>query len=191
MTTEALEVGPRERILGQAARLFTQRGYQGISMREIAEAVGVSKAGLYYHFKDKEALFLAILLSNIDAVGALVAEARASGGDARAQLHKLLMGIATQLGGQQAIMRLAEQDAVHLSPGARQQMYQAYHQNFVGQVQAILQDAQARQEMRLLKPKTLTRILLGMAYLLFSVPLEEAEATVDVLLAVFFEGVGV
>ena len=29
-------------------------GYNGISMREIAEAVGVSKAGLYYHFKDKE-----------------------------------------------------------------------------------------------------------------------------------------
>lgn len=38
------------RILAAAARLFMARGYRGISMREIAEAVGISKAGLYFPF---------------------------------------------------------------------------------------------------------------------------------------------
>jgi AcrR family transcriptional regulator len=49
------------RIIEEATCLFVASGYCGISMREIAEAVGISKAGLYYHFRDKEDLFLAIL----------------------------------------------------------------------------------------------------------------------------------
>ena len=36
-----------ERIIEEATRLFVASGYTSISMREIAEAVGVSKAGLY------------------------------------------------------------------------------------------------------------------------------------------------
>jgi len=56
-----------QQILHEATRLFVDRGYHALSMREIAEAVGVSKAGLYYHFEDKEDLFLAILTNNLVA----------------------------------------------------------------------------------------------------------------------------
>jgi hypothetical protein len=44
----------RAAILEAAKLLFMQDGFRGISMRQIAEAVGVTKAALYYHFKDKE-----------------------------------------------------------------------------------------------------------------------------------------
>ncbi len=47
----------REKILEQARQLFASQGYRGLSMRQIAEVVGISKAGIYYHFKDKEDLF--------------------------------------------------------------------------------------------------------------------------------------
>lgn len=191
MTVEAAAPSLRERILEQATPLFIQQGYQGLSMREIAAAVGVSKAGLYYHFKDKEALFLAILLMNIKSLGDLVHEVRESGGTFRAQLRDLLVGIATRMGGSQAIMRLAEQDAVHLSPEAREQLYQTYHQTFIGQVRAALQEAQDQGEIKPLPTEKLTRLLLGMAYPLLSTPAEEAEASVELLLTVFFEGVGV
>jgi AcrR family transcriptional regulator len=66
MTT--LEPGLREKILVAAKSLFIQKGYHGLAMREISDAVGVSKAALYYHFKDKEELFLAILSSNLDEI---------------------------------------------------------------------------------------------------------------------------
>ena len=56
-----------ERIAEEATRLFVANGYHGVSMREIAEAVGISKAGLYYHFRDKEDLFIAILTANLSA----------------------------------------------------------------------------------------------------------------------------
>jgi AcrR family transcriptional regulator len=44
----------RSRIQAVALELFTEKGYDSTSLREIAEALGVTKAALYYHFKSKE-----------------------------------------------------------------------------------------------------------------------------------------
>jgi len=48
--------GPETRaaILDVALELFTSRGYQATSMREIADALGIKKASLYYHFAGKD-----------------------------------------------------------------------------------------------------------------------------------------
>jgi TetR/AcrR family transcriptional regulator len=48
-------------ILAAAVRLFSKHGYDGVSMRQIAEEAGVSKANIYHHFNSKEALYLAII----------------------------------------------------------------------------------------------------------------------------------
>jgi len=45
-----------ETILAAAAALFRARGYASTSMQEIADAVGLSRPALYYHFKNKEEL---------------------------------------------------------------------------------------------------------------------------------------
>ncbi|GHF00922.1 TetR family transcriptional regulator [Amycolatopsis deserti] len=44
----------RERIQQIALDLFVEQGYEKTSLREIAEALGVTKAALYYHFRTKE-----------------------------------------------------------------------------------------------------------------------------------------
>ncbi|GII60726.1 TetR family transcriptional regulator [Sphaerisporangium krabiense] len=44
----------RARIQEIALRLFTEQGYEGTSLREIAEELGVTKAALYYHFRTKD-----------------------------------------------------------------------------------------------------------------------------------------
>ena len=51
---ERLAGTPREQILDAAARLFSSKGYAETSTREIAEAVGIRQASLYYHFAGKE-----------------------------------------------------------------------------------------------------------------------------------------
>lgn len=43
-------MAPREEILDAAAGLFVDRGFEGTSTREIAEAVGIRQASVYYHF---------------------------------------------------------------------------------------------------------------------------------------------
>jgi AcrR family transcriptional regulator len=44
----------RARIQQVAVELFSEHGYEGTSLREIAERLDVTKAALYYHFKSKE-----------------------------------------------------------------------------------------------------------------------------------------
>lgn len=50
----------RERALAAALELFGRKGYDSVSMNDIAEVVGVRAPSLYKHFESKEALFSAI-----------------------------------------------------------------------------------------------------------------------------------
>jgi AcrR family transcriptional regulator len=50
----------RERIQDVALRLFGDQGYEGTSLREIAEELSVTKAALYYHFKTKEDILVSL-----------------------------------------------------------------------------------------------------------------------------------
>jgi AcrR family transcriptional regulator len=52
----------RERILDIALELFTERGYDKTSIRDIAERLGTTKAALYYHFKSKADILLELHL---------------------------------------------------------------------------------------------------------------------------------
>jgi len=55
----------RDRILRVASELFSEQGYDGTSLREIADRLGFTKAALYYHFQSKEQI-LAALLEPVD-----------------------------------------------------------------------------------------------------------------------------
>ncbi|MBZ0296696.1 MAG: TetR/AcrR family transcriptional regulator [Anaerolineae bacterium] len=51
----------RERVLQTAERLFTAKGYAAVTLRDIANEVGIKHASLYYHVPDgKEALFVEV-----------------------------------------------------------------------------------------------------------------------------------
>ncbi|MBI4875154.1 MAG: TetR/AcrR family transcriptional regulator [Acidobacteria bacterium] len=51
----------RAAILGEAVRLFAERGFRGTTTRELAAAVGVSEPVLYEHFRTKRELYEAIV----------------------------------------------------------------------------------------------------------------------------------
>jgi AcrR family transcriptional regulator len=50
----------RKKILSAAEALFSEKGYDGTGVEAVARAAGVNKALIYYHFKDKRDLFLAM-----------------------------------------------------------------------------------------------------------------------------------
>ena len=58
----------REQIVTIAARLFGEKGYDGTSLRDIAEAAGITKAALYYHFPDKERLHEDVAMTRISGL---------------------------------------------------------------------------------------------------------------------------
>ena len=51
----------REQLLLAASELFVERGYQGTSTQEIAHAAGLTKGALYFHFRSKEDILLALI----------------------------------------------------------------------------------------------------------------------------------
>jgi len=64
--TKAKTNTTKETILKTAGSLFSQRGYFGVSMQDIADELSITKAALYYHFESKESLTEELLRGTID-----------------------------------------------------------------------------------------------------------------------------
>ena len=80
----------REEILEAADQLFGEEGYELTSTRRIAELSGVNKALIHYHFKNKDALFEAVLDRYYQRLSALLLETLSRPGDLRERLHRLI-----------------------------------------------------------------------------------------------------
>ena len=65
----------RERILDAALNIFSSKGYHDTRMDEIVEASDTSKGSIYFHFPNKERLFLALVDQFADLLERKVTEA--------------------------------------------------------------------------------------------------------------------
>lgn len=77
----------RAQLVGVAARLFTERGYDGTSIEAVLTESGVSRGSLYHHFPGKDALFWAVLEGVATRVGRQLAEAEKEAPDPVAALR--------------------------------------------------------------------------------------------------------
>jgi AcrR family transcriptional regulator len=67
----------RDVILEAAGRRFAERGFAGVSVREIAADAGLkNQASLYHHFRDKRALYEAVLTRDVEPIVTMVASSR-------------------------------------------------------------------------------------------------------------------
>lgn len=81
--------GGRARIIQRARELFIERGFSDVSMQQIADAAGLRKASLYYHFEDKNTLFTEIVLSEMRRMSDAVRKRLEEGGDFRTLIEDL------------------------------------------------------------------------------------------------------
>src|SRR5436309_13421077 len=58
----------RAEICRTAAQLFRDRGFDATSVSDVAQALGLTKAGLYHYFESKEALLFEIMTFGLDRV---------------------------------------------------------------------------------------------------------------------------
>jgi AcrR family transcriptional regulator len=82
----------REAILHEAARLATVEGLEGLSIGHLADAVGMSKSGLYAHFGSKEELQLATIETASAVFFEQVVEPAQAAADALGRLRGLFDG---------------------------------------------------------------------------------------------------
>jgi TetR/AcrR family transcriptional regulator, regulator of cefoperazone and chloramphenicol sensitivity len=69
----------RERLLEAAERLFGERGFKRVTVREICQAARANVAAVNYHFGDKLGLYREVMQQAIDAMRATTAAAREAG----------------------------------------------------------------------------------------------------------------
>lgn len=178
----------RQRILAEAGKLFVSRGYHGVSMREVALAVGVTKPALYHHYADKETLFVAILE---DSVGDLERIFNVMQGepDLRSQLRSLVGSLLAQNPDHWVGLQLAG-ELKHVAPERRADFENHYRRVWLGGLGRMIGEAAERGELRRdLSPADLTRALMGILYPLVSGPAHAGrEAAGEALLTVFLEG---
>ncbi len=86
-TTSALKSDRKQQILEIAGRLFARNGYRGTSIREIGEQAGILGGSLYHHIKSKDALFVELHNTALDAAEAGIVKAIASCKDPWERLH--------------------------------------------------------------------------------------------------------
>lgn len=81
----------RRAILDAAGALFLEQGYEGLSMRQIAERIGYSATTIYRHFEDKDDLLYAIVQDGFQRFGAQLQRAAraAEGGGPQERLRAL------------------------------------------------------------------------------------------------------
>jgi AcrR family transcriptional regulator len=84
----------RARLLTAARQEFAARGFDGAKVDRIAARARVNKAMLYYHFRNKAALYRAILHELFHGVAEAVTAVRAAGGTPDEQLRRFVEAVA-------------------------------------------------------------------------------------------------
>jgi len=136
---EPTAVNTRERILDVALDLFTEQGFDGTSLRQIAEQLGVTKAALYYHFTSKDDILLALHMRLHEAGR----EALMQMGDEPVTLEQwgtLLDHVVDQMLGQRKLFLMHERNQAALEKLHRKD-HDAEHEDIQNQFRRVLADS--------------------------------------------------
>ena len=109
----------KEEILDIATSLFAERGYEGTSMNDVAERVGMRKASLFYHFTTKDALYEAVLDRLVSRVAVPLGAAYSSDGTFAERLDAAADALTTVLGERPFAARLLLREAMDWGPVMR------------------------------------------------------------------------
>ena len=81
-----------ERILDHALRLFSTKGYDATSVREICEGAGITKPTLYHYFGSKEGVYRALVDGALEDMRRRIAQQVSAPGGAEERLRRVARG---------------------------------------------------------------------------------------------------
>ena len=148
-------------ILERAAKLIFQSGYEATSMQEIAEACGLTKAGLYHHIKTKEALLLAIMHYGMDLFDDMVIAKVSDIADPVARLRECMarnIALVTQDSSKEVTIILHEHQTL---TGAARQEINTRKKRYVRFLESAFREAIERGQIRGVDPTLAAFSFLG------------------------------
>jgi AcrR family transcriptional regulator len=185
---QQVEQETRRQILTKAAELFLAKGYKGVSMKELAEAVQVTSAALYYHFpKGKEELFTTMIQTVfVDEGVAGIDQTLAATQDVRERLM-LLTSVLLSLPLDERLSLLLRDAREHLKDPEHQRVILSLLDRIRQQVMGLFQAAHDAGEIRSDLPvNVLVSLYMGMLREAKSLPQTHPAAS---LVSVLFDGI--
>ncbi|WP_433623617.1 TetR/AcrR family transcriptional regulator [Nocardia sp. CA-120079] len=129
-----------ERMLAEAARLFSTHGYAAVGIEDIGAAVGVSGPALYYHFSSKADLLDQIVRRQDEWLRLMLARAVAEGRSAEESMRSLMRSFARFGVDEPDLLAITVSEARHL-PGDAVQRYRRVRRDGIAQWGRLLQAA--------------------------------------------------
>jgi AcrR family transcriptional regulator len=156
--TTAIEMTPsdaRQRVLDVAEELFMRRGYHSITLRDVADALEMRQASLYYHFPEgKEQLFVAVATRTFERHRqGMEAAMTAAPPDVSAQLYAIAGWFASQPPLNLLAMMHADMQA--LAPTQRQHLGRVAYEAMFIPLRKLFLAGQSRGEIRPMMPDLL------------------------------------
>jgi AcrR family transcriptional regulator len=153
----------REALLDAGRNLFLVHGYTDVSMQQIAEAAGMTKGAPYYHFKNKDELFMEVFQQEIDRIKNGFVSHLSAGGPLRERLRQATAFIISNT--QSDLSRLFSDFEHCVAPGYQKDAEKSAreHANMVGKLLPFFVEAQARGEFSRRTPEQATYLFLLMA----------------------------
>lgn len=136
----------RDRVLRLADGLFAAHGYAAVSMREVALAAGVTKPALYYHFRDKEALFEECVLADCHHLHRLLVDAVSREVTLCGRVEAIALVLLT--GSAHHPVRTQADIVEHLPAESRRRLGQAFDDCVAAPVTELFAEAERRGELR-------------------------------------------
>lgn len=157
----AAEAPVRERLLAAALELFNTRGYAATTVREIVEAAGVTKPVLYYHFQNKEGIYLHLMQRGFEDFEETVRSSLARPGSAVDRLRAFCTECYRLFERHEAAVRLMY--AIYYGPpqGAPHFDFEEHHRHFEAAIRQIVQDGIAEGSFRDGDVEAMTWTLVG------------------------------
>jgi AcrR family transcriptional regulator len=132
----------KEEILATATQLFAERGYEGASMGDLAERVGLRKASLFHHYASKDELYCAVLERLVGALGQLVMASAMAPGPFAERLDRLSDAIFDAMIAEPCAARLLIREMMDWGPYARTQ-FEALAKPLLDASKTFLESGQA------------------------------------------------
>ncbi|MCC6847463.1 MAG: TetR/AcrR family transcriptional regulator [Deltaproteobacteria bacterium] len=108
----------RERIIDAAQAIFARDGFVGAKMQEIADRVGIQRPSLFYHFRNKEALFVAAHEQVFAKIEPVFRESLAPNGDPFVQLDRVSRAVLAVVAEEPDFARMVARTSVDRHPAA-------------------------------------------------------------------------
>jgi TetR/AcrR family transcriptional regulator, cholesterol catabolism regulator len=186
----------RQRILDQAQRLFSAHGYDGVSIRDIAQACGLSNAVLYYHFGSKRSLYFEVLREHIATLTLCLQEAGAIDGTCRERLANMARAYFQMILEYQDTVQIMLRDLAQFDWEQVLQLLPDGQKLAPSPVAAVLEEGVVSGEVRALDVDRVGMLWMGMISALVAFQARQPGVTttldedVDLVIDVLFAGIG-